>query len=46
MAEAKKNYEINSRKRGFIEIWKTSYRWVSYKSTEGKYGKNGMKRMR
>ena len=46
MAEAKKNYELNSRKQGFTEIWKTTYKWVSYKSIENKYGKNGMKRMR
>ena len=46
MAKAKKNYELNSRKRGFIESWKTTCKWVSYKSIEDKYGKNGMKRMR
>ena len=26
MAEAKKNYELNSRKRGFVESWRTTYK--------------------
>ena len=45
MAEAKKNYELNSRKRGFAESWKTTYKWVSHKSVEDIYEENGMKKM-
>ena len=44
MAEAKKNFELNSRKRGF-ESWKTTYKWVSHKSIEDMYEENG-KRLR
>ena len=45
MAEAKKNYELNSRKRGFVESWKTTYKWVSHKSVEDIYEENGKKKM-
>ena len=45
MAEAKKNYELNSRKRGFAESWKTTYKWVSHKLVEDIYEENGMKKM-
>ena len=44
MAEAKKNYELNSRKRGFVESWKTTYKWVSHKSTDD-IEENGKKKI-
>ena len=43
MAEAKKNYELNSRQRDFIESLKTAYKWVSHRSTEDIYEEKGRK---
>ena len=45
MAEPKKNYELNSRKRCFMESRKTTYKWVSHKSTEDMCEENGNKRI-
>ena len=45
MAEAKKNYELNSRKRGFVETWKTTYKWVSHIFIEDIYEENSKKRI-
>ena len=45
MAETKKNYELNSRKRGFVESYKNTYKWVSHKSIENIYEENGKKRI-
>ena len=45
MTEAQKNYEPNSRKPGFVESWKTTYKWVSHKSIEDIFEENGKKRI-
>ena len=48
MAEAKKNYELNSRKRGFVESWKTIYKWDSHifiKDIKDIYEESGQKRI-
>ena len=44
MAEAKKNYELNSRNGGFIKSWKTTCKWVSHKSIEDISEENGKKK--
>ena len=44
MTEAKKNYELNSWKQGFVESWKTTYKWVSHNSVEDIYEENSKKK--
>ena len=44
MAEAKENYELNFRKRGFVESWKTSYKWDSNISIKDIYEENDKKK--
>ena len=45
MAEAKKNYELNSKKKGFIDSWKTTYKWVAHISIEDTYEENIKRRI-
>ena len=45
MAEAQKNYELNSTKCSFVESWKTTYKWVSHIFIEDIYVENGKKRI-
>ena len=45
MAKANKNNELNFRKRGFIESWKTNYKWDSHIFTEDICEENGKKRI-
>ena len=44
------SYSISTKKRwlkerGFVESWKTTYKWVFHKSVEDIYEENGKKRM-
>ena len=45
MAEAKKYYELNSKKKGFIDSWKTTYKWVAHISIEDTYEENIKRRI-